>query len=283
MEFVSPDFALQSPAFLLYLHPVDADLPIRLISTDFDGTLFAEFENPAIPAEIQQLIGSLQDRGAKWVINTGRDMSSLMEALGRAGVEVEPDFLVLVEREIHFHQDSRYPGLQDWNAACARDHANVFARVRPELPRIIEWINNRFHARIYEDPYSPFCLIAHSNVDADEIHRYLSDFCRSIPELTVVRNDVYARFSHVAYNKGTALAEVSRRLAIQPQAVFATGDHLNDLPMLSREYAHHLAAPANAVEPVKSAVRDQNGFVSQYAHGAGVAEAIKYYLEPTSA
>ena len=279
MEFVSPDFALQSPAFLLYLHPVDADLPIRLISTDFDGTLFAEFENPAIPAEIQQLIGSLQDRGAKWVINTGRDMSSLMEALGRAGVEVEPDFLVLVEREIHFHQDSRYPGLEDWNAACARDHASVFARVLPELPRIIEWINNRFHARIYEDPYSPFCLIAHSNVDADEIHRYLSDFCRSIPELTVVRNDVYARFSHAAYNKGTALGELRRRLGLSSEQVFAVGDHLNDLPMLLRQHARFLAAPANAVAQVQEAVRRQEGYVSRQAHGHGVADAIKYYLE----
>src|ERR1019366_9106863 len=59
-------------------------LPIRLISTDFDGTLFAEFESPPIPEPVQELIGELQSRGAKWGINTGRDMSSLMEALARA-------------------------------------------------------------------------------------------------------------------------------------------------------------------------------------------------------
>jgi hydroxymethylpyrimidine pyrophosphatase-like HAD family hydrolase len=54
-------------------------LPIRLISTDFDGTLFAEFESPPIPAELTDLIARLQAQGAKWVINTGRDLSSLME------------------------------------------------------------------------------------------------------------------------------------------------------------------------------------------------------------
>ncbi len=280
MRLQSHDFALQSSRYLRYLLRMDADLPIKLISTDFDGTLFAEFENPAIPADLQQLIGSLQARGVKWVINTGRDMSSLMEALGRAGIEVEPDFLVLVEREIHCHKDSRYPGLEDWNAACARAHAEVFARVQPELPRIVEWINARFHARIYEDPYSPFCLIAHSNGDADIIHRFLADFCRSIPGLTVVRNDVYARFSHAAYNKGTALAEISRRLCVPPQTVFAIGDHMNDLPMLSLNHARCLAAPANAVDPVKTAVREQNGFVSRFPHGEGVTEAIKYYLAP---
>src|SRR6266481_3002440 len=85
--------------------------PIKLISTDFDGTIFAEFENPPISRGLQDLIGALQDQGAKWVINTGRDMTSLMESLARAQIPIEPDALVLVEREIHWHQDSRYIGL----------------------------------------------------------------------------------------------------------------------------------------------------------------------------
>src|SRR6266481_894617 len=51
---------------------------LSLISTDFDGTIFAEFEKPPIPAELQQLIGELQAGGASWVINTRRDMSSPM-------------------------------------------------------------------------------------------------------------------------------------------------------------------------------------------------------------
>ena len=48
--------------------------------------------------------------------------------------------------------------------------------------------------------------------------------------------------------------------------------------MLSGLHARWLAAPDNAVEAVKQAVRLQNGFVSQLSHGNGVAEAIKYYL-----
>ena len=60
------------------------NLPIQLISTDFDGTLFSEFQTPPIPKQLQALIGELQGRGVKWVINTGRDMSSLMEALDHA-------------------------------------------------------------------------------------------------------------------------------------------------------------------------------------------------------
>jgi hydroxymethylpyrimidine pyrophosphatase-like HAD family hydrolase len=251
--------------------------PLKLISTDFDGTLFAEFEDPPIPVELQQLIAELQGQGAKWVINTGRDMSSLMEALARAKIEIEPDYLILVEREIFCHHDSVYVGLEEWNAGCTRAHAELFARVTGDLPKIVEWISSRFHARIYEDPWSPFCLIAGNHGDADTIHKYLDDYSRSVEGLVVVRNDVYARFSHVAYNKGTALAELSRMLQIDRSGIFAAGDHLNDLPMLSREYAHWLAAPANAVREVKEAVLKQQGYVSALSHGLGIADAIKNY------
>jgi len=253
-------------------------LPIKLISTDFDGTIFAEFENPPIPEAVQRLIGDLQSRGAKWVINTGRDMSSLMEALARSGIPVEPDYLVLVEREVYCHADSQYLGLEEWNAACTRAHAELFARVREDVPRIVAWISARFHARLYEDAYSPFCLIAGNSGDADVIHNYLTEYSLGIPHLTVVRNDVYARFSHEAFNKGTALAEITRRLGLTPEVVFAAGDWLNDLPMLSRRYARWLAAPGNAVEPVKQAVREQGGHVSDLLHGHGVAEGLEVCL-----
>jgi hypothetical protein len=253
---------------------MDMDLPIKLISTDFDGTQFAEFELPPNPKRLEAILGGLQARGARWAINTGRDMSSLMEALARSRISIQPDYLVLVEREIHVREGARYAGLEEWNSNCAQAHAELFARVRPALPALVKWINDRFRATVYEDAYSPFCLIAGNNGDAAAIHAHVEKFCRGIPQLTFVRNDVYARFSHAAYHKGAALGELARRLGLATQEVFAAGDHLNDLPMLSPDYARWLAAPANAVEPVKQAVRRHKGCVSRLAHGDGVADGL---------
>ncbi|HHY84443.1 MAG TPA: HAD family phosphatase [Verrucomicrobia bacterium] len=254
-------------------------LPIQLISTDFDGTIFAEFENPPIAPDFERLIADLQARGAKWVINTGRDMSSLMEALARAQISIQPDYLVLVEREIHLHDGVRYRGLDAWNNACAAAHRELFVQVRRDLPRLIDWVNARFHATVYEDPYSPFCLIAGNLAEANAIHAYLEEYCREVPGLAVVRNDVYARFSHVAYNKGTALAEVARLLGLGPEQVFAAGDHLNDLPMLSGTHAHWVGAPANAIEPVKDLLNRVGGYVSAHVHATGTADALQHALK----
>jgi HAD superfamily hydrolase (TIGR01484 family) len=254
-------------------------MPIRLISTDFDGTLFAEPESPPVHEPLHRLIAELRSRGAKWVINTGRDLASLLDLLARTGVPTRPDYLVLGEREIYQHTDSQYLGVEEWNGACARAHAELFARVRPDLPRLAAWISARFDARLYEDAYSPFCLIADNNSDADVIHDYLAEYCRGVPNLGLVRNNVYARFHHVGFDKGTALGELARRLGLGPQNVFAAGDWLNDLPMLSRQYAQWLAAPGNADERVKHAVRVQEGFVSELSHGSGVAEGLEFCLE----
>jgi HAD superfamily hydrolase (TIGR01484 family) len=253
------------------------DSSIRLISTDFDGTIYAEFETPPIPPELCGLIADLQARGAKWVINTGRDMSSLMESLGRAHIHIQPDFLVLVEREIHERTGGRFERVAHWNDACARDHAEVFGRVKADVPELAGWINSKFEATVYEDPHSPLCIIAANNGDMDEINARLDDYARTIPQLTVVRNDVYARFSHAAYNKGTALAEITQLTGLHRDQVFAVGDHLNDLPMLKAEFARFLATTANAVPEVRAAVGQAGGYLSPLPHGYGVADALRQF------
>ena len=250
---------------------------IKLLSTDFDGTLHSDFEDPPIPARLQELIAGMPREGVVWVINTGRDLPSLMESIARARLTVRPDYLALVEREIYRHDGAEYVPLTEWNQRCESDHADLFAAVRPRLREWIEAIEARFEATIYSDAYSPLCVIAGRNGEADALHAWLDGCCVEFPELTVVRNDVYARLSHRAYNKGTVLAEISRLVGARGDEVLAAGDHFNDLPMLAGDCATRLVAPGNAVEPVKSLVRRHGGFVSEALCGHGVAEGIAHF------
>lgn len=254
-------------------------MPLRLISTDFDGTIFTEFGTPAIPPMLIRLIGNLQRRGVVWVINTGRDLGSLMETLTRAELSAHPDALVLVEREIYVRKDTQYLPMQSWNAACTRDHQELFARVAPDLPKLGERLQSRHRATFYEDPFSPVCVLAGSVKDADAIQAELEVYASGIANLSVVRNDVYIRFCHAAYNKGTALAEIARRLKVTPEETLAAGDHYNDLPMLDPLRAKALVAPANAIPEVQEKVRAAGGYVSHRPTGEGVCLGLEYYLE----
>lgn len=254
-------------------------LPIKIISTDFDGTLHSDSEVPRVPHRLERLIAQLQRAGAVWVINTGRDLKDLLEGLRLSGLSIRPDFVIVVEREIYQHVEGRWDSVEEWNQGCTGAHQTLFHEVKRSLPEAVNEIRARFQATIYEDGYSPFCLIAEDVETAAEIHEFLEGHFRDIPELTVVRNHVYARLSHRAYNKGTALAELGRLLNISREHIFAAGDHLNDLPMLSKNYANWIVAPANAVPMVKEAVLRQSGWVSDFNCGHGVAWGLERVLE----
>ena len=43
------------------------NLPINIISTEFDGTFLAESENSPVPGDLQRQIGQLQEAGARLV------------------------------------------------------------------------------------------------------------------------------------------------------------------------------------------------------------------------
>lgn len=253
-------------------------MKLQLLSTDFDGTFFAEFENPPVPVKLQRMIQRFQEQGGCWLINTGRDLSSLLETLARAHLQIKPDYLVVVEREIYVRKENEYLEVKDWNKACTVDHKALFERVRKDVPKLVEWVNKRFKATMYEDPYSPFCLIAEREADAQIVHEYLEEYCKQVPGLTVVRNDIYARFSHEGYSKGTALREVARLLNIPREKIMAAGDHLNDLSMLSKQFAEYLVAPANAIEVVKHTVRAQGGFVGTLGYGHAIAQGLEKYF-----
>ncbi len=255
---------------------------LKLLSTDFDGTLHSDYELPAVPEELQERIGILQASGTTWCINTGRDLTGLMEGLARVQLSVQPDYLVTVEREIHIHQDHEYVPHRKWNDRCAAEQEELFDRVRSHLPELVAQINEQFDAEIYEDAYSPFCLIARDNDQCDAIQAKTEGFLADWDDLDFVRNDIYARLSQPAYNKGSALEEVARLAGVDHTQTLAAGDHLNALPMLDPSRARRLITQHNAIQQVKTHVQNHGGFVSEHPCGKGLLQGIEWALTGTA-
>ena len=248
---------------------------LKLISTDFDGTIHTDFGDAPVPLALQDKLAALQARGVLWVINTGRDLASLMESIGRARMRVLPDYAVTVEREIHRHVGGHYQSVEPWNSRCLHDHAHVFGDNAPEIGELMRSLETRFDATFYNDNWSPICAIARSNAQMDAIQAELDAFSREVPELVAVRNDVYVRLSHRDYSKGTALQEIQRLSGLTPAHTLAAGDHLNDLPMLRPEVARWLVTLSNGLPQVKAQVAAHGGFLATKPAGEGVLEALE--------
>jgi hydroxymethylpyrimidine pyrophosphatase-like HAD family hydrolase len=246
---------------------------LRLLCTDFDGTI-AEPDRSPISPEFFRRLAEWRKRGPlHWIINTGRTFESLQDDLIWRKAPIWPDWVVAIEREIWLVRDRRGIGWFEWNRKCELLHTQLFASVKPFWKLVEDYTTRHTKARLVEDPGSPLAIIASCEEEADEISAFIVPLLHNWPMLTAVRNSIYFRFSHKFYHKGACLEAIANGIGVLPLQVMAVGDHLNDLPMLDRRYAHHLACPANAVDEVKDRVRAQGGHVSSADVAEGTLEA----------
>jgi len=250
-----------------------------LISTDFDGTIFNhDSSTPLSDAFLDWIAGARRKRRIVWVINTGRDWESLERELTHHDPPVWPDWVALVEREIHRVDNRRTTPLHEWNRTCTEIHTDLFARARPEFERARESLQSFKDLKMVDDIGSPLGLVAADDQQADEVESAITPLLSKFPEMHAVRNSVYFRFAHIDYHKGSCLGMIAGEEAIPPEHCFAAGDHHNDLAMLERKYAHAIACPSNSDQRVLDWVSQQNGYIASQPAGDGVAEALEHFF-----
>ncbi len=256
------------------------DSSIRLLSTDFDGTLVAHDTDPVLDPDCMKLIGELQNAGALWAINTGRSVQLLETGLIDFEFPVHPDFILTSERDIFrpaSNGGEKWEPFGDWNSRVARDHAELFASASSVLAEVLDFVSHKTRARVLYDRSAVEGLIASDEGEMDRIVRFIDEARAAHDKFYYQRNTVYLRFCHADYHKGAALAELARLIEIPREETFAAGDHYNDISMLDGRYAKFPACPANAIPEVKEAVRDAGGYVAEKNCGAGVDEALRFF------
>ncbi len=254
---------------------------IRIISTDFDGTLVAHDNEPMLDPACMSLIGELQEQGVVWAINTGRSVELLESGLLDFEFPVHPDYILTSERDVFRPAKNgapRWEPFGDWNERCARAHADLFSSARSVLGNVVNFVQRETGARILYLGQEPEGLIAQSEQEMDRIVEFVDQARRAQPQFHYQRNTVYLRFCHADYHKGAALAELGRLISIPRENIFAAGDHHNDISMLDGKFAAMPACPSNAIDEVKAAVRGGGGYVAKQAQGAGVHEALRFFL-----
>lgn len=254
---------------------------IRLLSTDFDGTLVAHASDPVFDRDCMALISDLQNSGSIWAINTGRSVDLLETGLADFLFPIRPNYILTSERDIFRPgpNGAKWEPFGDWNERSARAHSQLFSAAAVLLRDVVDFVARHTKARIiYEESAEPTGLIAQSEEEMSRIAEFIDERRVNHPGFHYQRNTVYLRFCHEDYHKGAALAELSRLLQIPREHVFAAGDQHNDLSMLDGRHAAMPACPANAIDEVKNLVRESGGYVANREFGAGVHEALLNFL-----
>jgi HAD superfamily hydrolase (TIGR01484 family) len=256
------------------------DSRIKLLSIDFDGTLVSRVSEPVLDAQCMEVIGELRNAGAVWAINTGRSVDLLESGLIDFAFPLRPDFILTTERDVFRpgQNDEKWEPFGEWNAHCARHHAELFSSADAVLVEVVDFVTRETKARLIYEADRLEGLIAENEDEMERITSFIERARAGHPKLNYQRNTVYLRFCHADYHKGAALAELARLLAVPRENIFAAGDHHNDVSMLDGKVAGMPSCPANAIPEVQRAVRGAGGYVAQRKHGAGVHEALMHFV-----
>ena len=251
---------------------------IRLLSTDFDGTLVDHYATPPVDPALFSMLEELRARGVHWAINTGRDLPFVDDGLREFNFPIEPDFVLTAEREV-FH---RGPGgvwqdFGDWNTRCYAAHDALFLESSQLLADIERFNRDEVEAEVIREGDRIVGMAAKTEGDMDRICEFLDMERRRVPGFAYMRNTIYVRFCHEAYSKGTALAELARLTEIPREQIFAAGDHYNDLPMLDGVHAGWVMCPSNSVRAVQETVLRAGGYVAKTRCSTGVVEALEHF------
>ena len=254
---------------------------IRLLSTDFDGTLVAHGSDPVLDLGCMKCIEALQADGAIWAINTGRSVDLLESGLTDLEFPIHPDFILTSERDIFRRASNggaQWEPFGDWNERVARKHAELFHSAESVLAEVVDFVNQETKARLLYHSAGLEGLVAENEEELGRVAEFIDRARARQPKFHYQRNTVYLRFCHADYHKGAALGELSRLLEIPLDQIFAAGDNHNDISMLDGRFAGSPACPANAIPEVKTAVESAGGYVATENFGAGVHQALRHFM-----
>jgi HAD superfamily hydrolase (TIGR01484 family) len=263
---------------------VRSTMDVRLLSIDFDGTLVSRVSEPVLDAACVDLIRQLQMRGVQFAINTGRSVDLLESGLTDFSIPLRPDFILTSERHVFRpgRNGDKWEAFGDWNERCTRNHIELFQSADSVLAQITEFVNQTTKARLIYQSDGLEGLVASTDDEMNRIVEFIENARERQPQFHYQRNTLWLRFCHADYHKGAVLAELARLIEVPRQNIFAAGDHHNDISMLDGKIAGMPACPANAIEEVKDAVQSAGGYVATKEHGAGVHEALQYFLNSNS-
>lgn len=250
-------------------------MPIDLFCFDFDGTLVDKEHIPSFEPALAHQLAEARNEGAAWVINTGRSLHHTLEGVLGHGIPIAPDFIIAREHEIYARTAAgRWSDLGVWNGEARLLHDTFYRHHSRVLGDIRQFVENERLGWWIEEAGDPAGVITHTEEGMARVIDFVHHHTAHWPDLGYQRNTIYLRFTHRNFDKGTALRELSRHLGLTPARVFAAGDNFNDLPMLRREIAHHLLAPANSLPEVKAQVLAEGGTLSLLPASRAMAETV---------
>jgi hydroxymethylpyrimidine pyrophosphatase-like HAD family hydrolase len=256
--------------------------PLKMLATDFDGTLMtlgAEQAGPSLDS-FKEWVSDIQAHDGVWVVCTGRNYSSFRLAYPFLECpEIMPDFLVTRRGRVFERRGVRFrfKAMMSWRVVVGRGRASrkiqqIMGQARRALASGVEPIvAGEAGARRIR-----LCM-----ADADAAKRLAARIGRfqkneNFVSVCVERDRIDVR--PIPQSKGIALGELQRLLGFDATETLAVGDGINDISMFGENLAQWTGCPQNAGHAVVQCITERGGHVAIGKGISGTVEVINACL-----
>ena len=261
--------------------------PIRLLATDFDGTLrhLHTWQEDAFAVFREQLGALRLHCQTRWAIVTGRHVEMLPVLRTELFLRgLTPDFMVMEDARIYRRVGRHFLPFLFWNGAISWRRQRQLRRWKRRVLALVA--ETRVHypdaQDLALDKVVDYWFRFATEAAAGTMEAKLNAEFASHPDFFVFRWGLEVCIVPSAGTKGEAVARLGRYLGIAPEQVLAIGDGQNDIPMLDGSCARQVGCVANAHPDVQAAVLRAGGHVAAGEAIVGVNEIVARLLANVS-
>jgi HAD superfamily hydrolase (TIGR01484 family) len=254
---------------------------IGLLATDLDGTLIGSANELPLYLTFHDRIEHLRAANStQWAACTGRTFRSFWEffmPMRRYGVV--PDYVIIRHAFIFRMTALGYVPHLSWNIGTL---FRIWRETKDTSAAIHTWHSTVVGGAIGVRTIARTSTRLAVRFDTEEAAQVAEDMLRlrqrEHKHMQIIRSKTEVEVRMVPATKGTALAELARRLKVPADQILAIGNGHNDLSMLDGTVAGMVGCPNNSVFEVMSLIGEVGGHVASHSSLSGVIEIIDAYL-----
>ena len=246
----------------------------KLFVTDLDGTALGGDYKPyaRFPDHFSDFLDYLYDNGCQWAINTTWDAGGQWDLVEHSKVKSKPAFFMAeFGLKVATYTPDGPKMIQPYTEKMEAELLNVQRKV---MSAIIRDISSRFDSKVMHF-FGHLFSFAVIEEQKQKFKDYIAKHYSNVEELNIDCNDgqlgIYPKFM----NKGVALAEVMKQMALMPENILVAGDELTDVAMMQPNLSKFAICPQNAFAKVKEHVIDMGGKVGCYHSSHGIIDAFQ--------
>ncbi|MDP6524226.1 MAG: HAD hydrolase family protein [Kiritimatiellia bacterium] len=253
---------------------------IRLLVTDFDGTVFRYGnEKPFYPPFLLRL-DQLRQSGGAWVVCSGRSLGSLRKVTRTmVSMGVSPD--IIITR--HSHVYANWTGI--WHPKLLLSIRTMIQQHRrgTQIAKDVEKLISKIrgiasNTRTVHISKSQVRVLFSAQEDVAPVKQLVSQVIADSSDLRVFWRSSELEIRTISHSKAVVIRSIAENLGIQPHEILTIGDGRTDIGMMSHDTALMTGCPANARREVIQHILAQKGHVASKDSLAGVIEIIDAYV-----